>query len=138
MADYGADITWESVPDYDGWGWDTYWSCADWMIWYNKLDEHYGASEARLLWKSAWNEQGIWESNYNWCKYDPTFNQFLKDNELGESHLLADTVIDTTEAAGGVLGSLGWVGKNLKWILPSALIIVGLSYVIKVGEIFKK
>lgn len=137
MADYGADIKWDSIPEYDGWGFDKYWSCADWMIWFDKLSGHYATEEARLIWKSAWNEQDIWESNYNWCKYEPSFNKFLDDNKLGESHLLADAIITTTDTAGGLLDGLGFVGRNLKWILPSALIIVGVSYAFKIRKILK-
>ena len=57
MADYGMDITANSYPDYDSWGWDNYWGCTDWMIWYGKLKEAYGTTEAKQRWKSAWEMQ---------------------------------------------------------------------------------
>jgi hypothetical protein len=64
MADYGLDITAQSLPDYDEWGPDQHWGCTDWMVWYDKLKEEYGKNEARVVWKSAWEKQGYWDVLY--------------------------------------------------------------------------
>ena len=93
MPDYGQNITWESYPDYDSWGADKYWSCTDWIIWHGKLKEKYGSDEAKLIWRSAWDAQDSWEANYSWCKYEPMFNDFLKQNDLGSSNLVADALL---------------------------------------------
>ena len=81
MPEYGMDISAESYPDYDGFGWDNYWSCTDWMIWYGKLKQAYGVSEAKLRWKSAWEKQDNTSNPYLWCMYSDDFYAFIKEND---------------------------------------------------------
>lgn len=135
MPEYGQQITWESQPDYDKWGADKYWSCTDWIIWFDRLKEHYGKEEARLLWKSAWDKQDSWEANINWCKYEPMFNEFLKKNELGSSNLLADAALGVGTLGTTALKGLGWFGRNASWVVPTALIVGGLVYALKIRKL---
>jgi hypothetical protein len=107
------------------------------MIWYERLKEHYGADEARLMWMSAWEAQDAWESNYNWCKYSQEFNEFTHKNGLGASHLLADTLVGGTNIVGGALKGVAWVGRNLVWIAPVALIGAGVVYALKFRKLLK-
>lgn len=137
MPEYGQSITWQSKPDYDGWGADRYWSCADWMIWFDRLEEKYGSAEAKLLWKSAWDKQDSWESNVNWCKYEPMFNKFLKENELGSSNLVADAALGLGALGTSALKGLGWFGRNAGWVVPTALMIGGVVYALKIRKLVK-
>ena len=137
MADYGMDITANSYPDYDSWGYDNYWSCTDWMIWYGKLKQAYGADEARLRWKSAWEKQDATASPYLWCLYSDDFYDFVRENELGLENTIADVTAGTGSALTGLLGGLGWFGRNLKWIAPTALILVGSVYAMRFYKEFK-
>ena len=73
MAKEGEIITAHSVPDYDNFGIDSYWTCTDWMIWYDKLKDEFGKTDARLKWRSAWEKQDIAESNFMWCGFDDVF-----------------------------------------------------------------
>ena len=128
MADYGMDITANSFPDYDDWGVDNYWKCTDWMIWYGKLKEAYGAAEARLRWKSAWEKQDATASPYLWCLYSDDFYDFVRKNELGIDNTLADVTSGAGNAVSGVFKGLGWFGQNIVWILPTVAIVVGAVY----------
>ena len=37
-----AVTTWNTAPNYDEWGSDSYWSCADWVQWHKLLKEKFG------------------------------------------------------------------------------------------------
>ena len=137
MADYGMDITAQSLPDYDGLGWDNYWTCTDWMIWYGKLKEGFGTEEAKFRWKSAWEKQDSTASPYMWCLYSDEFYEFIRDNELGLSNVIADVTSGGGAAITGLFGGLGWFGKNIKWIVPAGLIGVGLVYGFKFYKALK-
>jgi hypothetical protein len=128
MADYGTNITWQSYPDYDEWLWDDYWECTDWMIWYNRLEEYYGASEARLKWKSAWEQQSSGSATWD-CLYNEVFRKFVEDNELGLESYIADIVTTTQGIVKNSLGAVGWITKNAKWIIPLGLVVVGGGYI---------
>jgi hypothetical protein len=128
MADYGINITWQSYPDYDEWFWDDYWQCTDWMIWYDRLVEHYELSEARLKWKSAWEQQSAGSATWD-CLYNETFRQFVEDNELGLESYLADIVTTSQGIVKNTLGTVAWLGKNSTWIIPLGLVLVGGGYI---------
>ena len=127
MADYGANITYASFPDYDDWGWDNYWSCTDWMIWYKRLEEQYGSVEARLRWKSAWEQQSAGSGTWD-CLYNDQFRDFVETNQLGIESYVADVVTSTQDIVTGAFGSAAWLSKNLKWIIPVGLVVVGVGY----------
>jgi hypothetical protein len=119
-------ITWDSKPDYDGWGWDDYWSCADWITWHKELVKKFGKDKANQLWLTAWQQQDPFESNYSWCKYDTAFSNYLKSQGIDVGHLLSK-VINT---GGNVIENVGEAAdsttKILKWVLPVALIAGGV------------
>ena len=131
MADYGLDITAQSLPDYDEWGPDQHWGCTDWMVWYDKLKEEYGKKEARVVWKSAWEKQGYWDAPYNECPLQDSFRTFSKKNKLDSTGLFSDFLVGISDTASGAFKSVGWLGRNLPWILPVGLVITGSFYVIK-------
>lgn len=127
MADYGADITYASYPDYDDWGWDNYWGCTDWQIWYTKLEEFYGSVEARQRWKSAWEKQDATSNTWK-CLYNDSFRNFVEENQLGVESYTADVVTGAQGVVTNIFGSAAWLSKNLKWILPLGLVVVGVGY----------
>jgi hypothetical protein len=136
MADYGANITYASFPDYDDWGWDNYWGCSDWMIWYDRLEEYYGTDEARNRWRSAWEKQDVTSGTWD-CLYNDQFREFVETNQLGVESFIADTVTTVQNTAKNTLDSFGWISKNLKWILPVGLIVVGVGYLVIKGGKFQ-
>ena len=136
MADYGANITYASYPDYDGFGWDNYWNCTDWTIWYGRLEAHYGTVSARERWKSAWEQQSAGSATWD-CLYNEQFRQFVETNNLGLESTLANVVTDGKEVVSGIFGSAAWLGKNLKWIIPVGLVVVGVGYLYFQGSKLK-
>lgn len=48
------DITADSTPMYDKWGWDDHWGCKEWIEWHKKLVAKHGAKKADDIWAQAW------------------------------------------------------------------------------------
>lgn len=44
----------DSTPDYDGWGWDDWWGCADWVTWHKMNVAKYGQVKADNKFVEAW------------------------------------------------------------------------------------
>jgi hypothetical protein len=49
-----AVTTWNTVPDYDEWGRDTYWNADDWITWHKLLKQHFGQDRANIIWNYAY------------------------------------------------------------------------------------
>ena len=45
-ASTGEDITENSVPNMDNWGWDDYWNCEDWVQWHKIMKSKKGKQYA--------------------------------------------------------------------------------------------
>ncbi len=143
-----GEITWESQPDYDGWGWDTYWGCEEWMAWHKELKRKYGSEKANYLWKSAWDKQGSFDAPLNSCRYNTTFvNYFLNEGIDIRSFISAlftnstETLVNATDATKEATSSISSIGKQLKWILPvvatGAVIVGGLMWYNKAKKVSK-
>ena len=137
MPEYGLNITAQSLPDYDDWGMDQYWTCSDWMIWYDKLKDFHGKTDARIKWKSAWEKQGYWDHAINQCPLEQTFRDFSRKNKLDSAGLLSDALVGLGDTLSGGFKTLGWFGKNLPWILPVGLVIVGGFYIARTVKILR-
>ena len=113
MADYGANITYASYPDYDDWGpFDNYWGCTDWMIWYDRLEEYYGTDSARERWVSAWDQQSAGSGTWD-CLYNDQFREFVQTNNLGLESAIADVVTTVQDTATNTLSSFNWLSKRI-------------------------
>ena len=44
----------DATPDYDEWGPDDYWECADWIQWHTALKAKYGKEKADATFMPAW------------------------------------------------------------------------------------
>ena len=128
MADF--NITAESTPVYDGFGFADYWSCTDWTYWHSLLKAKFGKVQADQTWLQAWNKQDAFESNYNWCKYSSSFNSYVNSENLPVTHLLSDVISGGTKVGENLIGTAVQTSKVplnvasiLKWLIPTLLII---------------
>lgn len=127
----------DSLPDYDSWGPDDYWSCVDWIDWHKALKVAIGKVEADKKWLSYWNDQDSFEHDFNWCKYNTNFNNYIKSENLPVSHLLADLINAGTSVGENVIGAATTTTKVLKYIVPAVVIIVVLGLVIYFSKRYK-
>ena len=75
-------ITWNSVPDYDEWGFDNYWKCAEWTAWHKTLVQHYGKERAKIIWEYAYAQGTTLASHGNCRVLDTDFRKYCADNKL--------------------------------------------------------
>jgi hypothetical protein len=147
-----AQITWNNAPDYDEWGYDSFWSCDDWMTWHKKLSEHFGEATATEIWNYAFKQTTNLSSNLDCNSFNSTFRAYVKQHNLTvPSDLVTKTLGTTTDVVGGALdttsnvvtGVFGTVnsflgGTNLKKTINIVLIIGGVLGVAYVYKAFKK
>jgi hypothetical protein len=152
-----AIINWNTVPDYDEWGVDTWWSCQDWIFWHKKLVEHFNKPTANDIWNYAFSKSTSFSGNLDCRTINSDFRKYVKDNGLSPflgAGVLApilqgygtagdvvvgglDTASNVTSGAFGFINSI-FGGNNLKKTVSIVLIaggIIGIAYVYKA---FKK
>jgi hypothetical protein len=148
-----AVTNWNTAPDYDQWGADTWWNCNDWILWHKLLKEKFGQNKANFLWDYAFSQSGNLSGNLNCRTFDSSFRTYVKNNGLnpfanagifapvlkgtGTIQDVTGSAIDTTgNVASGILETVDSVlgGSNLKKTISVVLIvggILGLAYVYK-------
>jgi hypothetical protein len=148
-----AVTNWNTAPDYDQWGADTWWNCNDWILWHKLLKEKFGQNKANFIWDYSFSQSGNLSGNLNCRTFDSSFRTYVKNNGLnpfanagifapvlkgaGTIQDVTGSAIDTTgNVASGILGTVDSVlgGNNLKKTISVVLIVggvLGLAYVYK-------
>jgi hypothetical protein len=130
-----AVINWNSVPDYDQWGVDSFWNCEDWITWHKKLLEHFGQQTAKDLWDYAYAKSGNFSSNLDCRTFNSTFRAYVNKNGLSpyaNAGVLApvlSTYGTATDILGGTLSGVSsfFTGDKIKTIM-NILLIGGVIY----------
>ncbi len=129
-------------PDFDEWGWDTYWSLNDWLTWHATLKQTFGQPVANDRWVEAWmSRQGILafgDVRADWLTFNSAFREHLRNhNTSGNITMLAaitDPLTEIIAVPGEAVGNIGEgavnlsggvvnTTKTLKWLLPVALVV---------------
>lgn len=132
MATY--TITADSIPDYDSYGIDDYWSCVDWINWHKALKAKYSKTVADQTWQNAWDKQDSFEHAYNWCKYGSTFNSYVNSQGLDASNIFGDVISGGTKITENVIGGATATSKVLKYAIPVLAIILVIGLIIYFGK----
>ena len=137
-----GQINWDTVPDYDQGGVDSFWNCENWITWHKKLSEHFGKETANELWNYAYAQTGSLSSNLDCRTFNSSFRDYVNKNGLSpyaNAGIFAP-ILSTYGTAGDVLsGALSGVssvfqGDNVKKIINIVLIggvIFGGIYIYK-------
>lgn len=145
-------ITWNSVPDYDEWGIDDFWSCNDWVTWHQKLAKHFGEATATEIWNYAFAQTTNLSSNLDCNSLDSSFRAYVREHNLKPNtdiivealgtttDVLTGALSTTSNVASGVFGTVNSVfgGSNLKKTFNIVLIVGGIIGVAYVYKAFKK
>ena len=152
-----AVINWNTVPDYDEWGFDTSWSCIDWITYHKRLAEHFGKPTAKDIWNYAYAKSGNLSSNLDCRTFNTDFRKYVKDNGLSpfqgagiftpilEGYGTASDIVvgglDTvSNVSSGVFGGINSVlgGDAFKKTISIVAIVGGIIGVAYVYKAFKK
>lgn len=144
-------IPYNSNPDYDEWGSDSFWPLATWVAWHRGLDKKYGRAKnpggypiADAIWLNAWSKQSYgaspllaigqpsrFKDETDYIKKFPLLYEFsgLKKQETGINPLeitykgIRDSVKAGTDLLEGVTDTVSGVGSGLS-VLKWAIPVV--------------
>lgn len=142
-----AVTTWNVAPDYDEWGYDTWWSCEDWIMWHKQLKNHFGDNLARQIWEYAFSKSSNLSGNLSCPDFNSRFRQYQEANNLKTGVLFEGVLGDIIDiptnivdfASDTVSSTVSFFsGDTTKRILTASLIIGGLIGVAYAYKAFKK
>lgn len=152
-----AVINWNTPPDYDEWGSDTWWSCQDWITWHKRLVEHFNKPTANDIWNYAFAKSGSLSGNLDCRTFNSAFRKYVQENGLtpyegagifepilqgyGTASDIVIGGLDTTSnVASGLFGTVDSIfgNNNFKKALTVILIAGGLIGTAYVYKAFKK
>lgn len=96
------------------------WGCEEWMRWHQELEKVYGRQIANDFWIKSFKSQSLWDSEYNWCKYNAEFARYFKSVGINVGHIISNA----WNAGTGVLNNLFGVVKFVT--KPGVLITIGI------------
>lgn len=152
-----AVINWNTTPDYDEWGSDTWWNCQDWITWHKRLVEHFNKPTANDIWNYAFAKSGSLSGNLDCRTFNTSFREYVRNNDLSpyqgagvftpvlEGYGTASDIVmgglnTTSNVASGLFGTVDSIfgGNNLKKTFTIILIAGGLIGGAYVYQAFKK
>lgn len=139
-----AVTKWNSVPDYDEWGKDSFWSCGDWVQWHKLLKEHFGSDKARYIWNYAYKQGTAFASHGNCRTFDSDFRAYASKNNLdimeGTGFFapilnIFGGALDFVDGIGDSISNIGQgigkAGNVVKILIPVSLVGVGVYFGIR-------
>lgn len=134
-----AVTTWNTVPNYDEWGSDSYWSCEDWVQWHKLLKDHFGEERAKYIWEFAYSQGTAGAFHGNCRTSNNAFRKYaVKENlDMYSSAGLAsiilkplgtgfDIVNDASDAISGLSANLANF-FNTKNVSPIKVLLWGTT-----------
>ena len=152
-----AVINWNTAPDYDEWGSDTWWDCQDWIMWHKKLVEHFNKQTANDIWNYAFAKSGSLSGNLDCRTFNTSFRNYVQENDLspydgagiftpvlqgyGTASDVVSGGLDTvSNVSSGVFGGISSIlgGDAFKKTFSIVAIVGGIIGVAYVYKAFKK
>jgi len=132
-----AVTTWNTAPNYDEWGNDSYWNCADWIQYHKLLKEKFGQEKANAIWEYAYSQGTLFAAHSNCRTTDSAFrlyaareniNLYASAGVLSPALKVIGGGLDIISGAGDFFSILG---RNFKYIgyaaIAGTVIYIGLK-----------
>ena len=124
-----AVTTWDTAPNYDEWGGDTYWNCDDWMTWHQFLKEHFGEERARLIWNYAYAQGTGFSSHWDCRTFNTTFRKYANANKLDTYASVQLPIIpQVLDLAGSGFDLIGGVSDTITDMFGDSKVLKTLAY----------
>jgi len=94
--------------------------CSEWISYYKKLDEKFGAENAKTIWLKTWQANGSVAS----CTTRPDFNAFFKKHDIDVTNLATAAVASAADLGGSLMGLGKGITKMLVYGVPIVLTVV--------------
>ena len=122
-----------STPDYDGWGWDSWWTAKDWLQWHKALKAKYGQEEANYRFIMAWEKQSAGASPLDARSFDTEFREYAKANGFLDGlyfglGVMVKPIGMTTDVVTGVSRGLSAAANISQYLIPVLLAGFALFY----------
>ena len=134
------NITWDSVPDFDDWGWDDYWVCSDWVNWHKEMKRVKGKSYADETFLKYWWQQTEFASPIDCRSFNSAFRDYFSSENLLDA-LYNNSLVKIIGAGNDVIDSgTGAISNTaqgiekftavLKWLIPivALLLLASIGY----------
>lgn len=138
-----AVTTWNTAPDYDEWGFDSYWDCADWMQYHKLLKIKFGKEKAKYVWDYAYAQGSFGARHFDCRTFNNAFREYVRKEDLNTyaSAGIFTPVLDLTgsglEVIGGIADFVGSAGKNIKgigWLVIAGVFIFAGVRIYKIAK----
>jgi hypothetical protein len=152
-----AVINWNTVPDYDEWGVDSWWNCQEWIMWHKTLVQKFNKPTANDIWNYAFAKSGSLSGNLDCRTFNSAFRQYVRDNGLSPyqnagiftpvlqgygtaSDIVVGGLDTVSNVSTGIFGGINSIfgGDGLKKTLSIVLIVGGVIGGAYVYNAFKK
>jgi hypothetical protein len=107
--------------------------CSEWISYFKKLEDKFGAENAKTIWLKTWQVNGSTVT----CTSRPDFNAFFKRQDIDVTNLATAAVASAADLGGSILGLGKGITKVLTYGVPIVLtvgIVAFLYVVIKVSK----
>lgn len=123
---------WNSVPDYDEWGSDSYWDCDHWMQWHGTLKKKFGKERAKYIWEYSYEQGSSLSKHWDCRSFNREFRNFVAREGLDPYKstplaLIIRPIGIGTDILGGAFDVVEGLGRNTKLIIGIGLSI-GVAY----------
>lgn len=132
-------ITADSTPVLDGWGWDDYWNCNDWITWHKAMKAAYGPEYANSNFLQHYHQGGFGASNYDCRTFNSAFKTYAKENGFYDGLFSGIGII--MQPVSGIISVGSNLGETvinttsiLKWLVPIALIALAVILLVAIQK----
>lgn len=124
-------ITAYSVPDYDNWGPDTYWTPQNWIDWHKALIAEYGKENGNRKFIEAWHDGPTFlVARADYLSFQPAFIAYMEkvgiydqlNNGIGK--LISDSTRVVAETPGAVVDTVQNSVSVIKWLVPVVIVVL--------------
>lgn len=126
-------ITAQSIPDYDEWGSDSYWTCQEWVLWHKALKAAYGKQQADVIFQNAWDNRSAFGHELVCSLYDSEFISYFKSQGYSWD-IVSGAIITVSDVAGNIGDAASNLTSLLKWIVPVFVIVIAFILVVNFSK----
>jgi hypothetical protein len=125
-----------SKPDFDSWGFDSWWTAQDWLTWHRALKASYGLDEANRIFVTAWQQQGFLASPLDARSFDTSFREYARANGFLDALYyglgsLVRPIGTVTDIGTAVTDGISTVASISRWAIPAAALVLGYLWLEK-------
>lgn len=135
-----ANINWNTVPNYDEWGFDSKWGCEEWIEYHKALKNRFGKDKAKYVWDYAFAQGSEFSEHWNCRSFNSDFRKYVQKYDLDpykNTWSFIKGIGMATDVVSGVIDTASFVTRNTKTILIVGLIGVATFYGFKAYKSLK-